>query len=430
MFRLLSLAVGLTLLAALVPCAPADDAKRPDWPTYHGPNHDNLSPDKGLLKEWPKDGPPLAWKATGLGDAKAHAFSSVAIVGDKVFTMGDTTDASMLYALSRDKGEKLWSVKVGDLKKIDHPGARSTPTVDGDRVYALGAMGDLVCVNAKDGSEVWHKNLEKDFGGKVGTWWYAESPLIDGDKLVCTPGGKNALVALNKMNGEVIWKSDFAEKGFSNQANYSSIVISNANGIKQYVQLLNGGVVGVDAKDGKLLWTYTKLGKNTANCPSPIPLGDQVFCTAGYGKGGALVTLTAADGKVTEKEEYYKTELKNKHGGAIHVGDYIYGDFDDQGKPWCVEWKTGKVVEKWLENAGDRKGGGSASMTYADGNLYIHYANGYVGLVPATADGYKEKGSFKLPGSSNESWAHPVVLDGRLYVRDHDTLWVYDVKAK
>jgi outer membrane protein assembly factor BamB len=243
---------------------------------------------------------------------------------------------------------------------------------------------------------------------------------------VCTPGGKNAMIALDKKTGEVIWKSDFED-----QAHYASIVISNAGGVKQYVQTTGGGVVGVDAKDGKLLWKYTRLGNNTANCPTPIALGDQVFCTVGYGsKGGALLTLTASDGKFASKEEYYSPGLKNKHGGAVQVGDYIYGDLDDSGKPWCVEWKTGKIKEDWLKGAGDRKGRGSASLTYADGNLYIHYSNGYVALVPAVPDGYKETGAFKIPSSTKDSWSHPVVIGGRLYLRDHDTLWVYDVKAK
>jgi outer membrane protein assembly factor BamB len=426
MSRWSSFAGGVVLLATLVPCAPGDDPKPADWPQYHGPNRDNLSPDKGLLKEWPKDGPPLAWKAAGLGDADADAFGGVAVIGDKVFTMGDTNTESVLYALSRDKGAKLWSAKVGDQNKVGHPGARSTPTVDGDRVFVLGQAGDLVCFKVGDGSEVWRKNLPKDFGGKFGGWKYSESPLVDGDKLVCTPGGDNAMIALNKMNGDVIWKSDFKD-----QAHYASIVISHAGGVKQYVQTTGGGVVGVDAKDGKLLWRYTKLGSNTANCPSSIVLGDQVFCTVGYrDKGGALLSLTTADGKFVSKEDYFSAQLKNKHGGAIQVGDYIYGDLDDAGKPWCVEWKTGKIKEDWLKAAGDRKGRGSASMTYADGNLYVHYSDGYVALVPATPDGYKEAGTLKIPGSTKDSWSHPVVIGGRLYVRDHDNLFVYDVKAK
>jgi outer membrane protein assembly factor BamB len=410
------------LLAALVPFAFTADGKtneKPDWPQWRGPNRDDHSPDTGLLKAWPKDGPALVWKGTGIGEG----FSSVSVVSDKVFTMGDTDKESFVFALGRDKGDKLWSTKVGNAGG-NYTGTRCTPTVDGDRVYAIGQFGDLVCLKTADGSEVWRKNFEKDLGGKGGGWNYTESPLIDGDKLVCTPGGEHAIVALNKANGDVIWKSDYKD-----EARYSSIVISEAGGIRQYVQLLAGNVVGVDAKDGKLLWKYDRLKNNTANVPTPVVLGNQVFCTAGYGKGGALLTLTVSNGKVDVKEEYYHDELKNRHGGVVQVGDYLYGDLDDSGNPWCVEWKTGKFQKDWLKGV-KKDGHGSASMTYADGHLYVHYQNGFVALVPATPDGYKEAGVFKIPNYKGNSWAHPVVIGGRLYQREQDTLWVYDVKAK
>jgi outer membrane protein assembly factor BamB len=420
MFRTSLIAFSLALLATLGRVTSAAEVKADDWPQWRGVHRDDISPDKGLVKEWPKDGPPLAWKATGIG----QGFSSVAVVGDKVFTMGDVDKDSFVFALSRDKGEKVWSAKVGK-SGGNYAGPRCTPTVDADRVYALGQFGDLVCLKATDGSEAWRKSFPKDFGGQSGGWNYTESLLIDGDKLVCTPGGKNAIVALNKANAEVIWKSDFEDT-----AGYSSIVVATVGGVRQYVQLLSGGVVGVDAKTGKLLWKYDKLGHNTANIPTPVILGDQVFATAGYGKGGALLTLSEADGKVTSKEDYFSGKLTNKHGGAVHIGDYIYLDRDDSGNPWCVEWKTGKIKENWLKDARDKQGHGSASLTFADGNLYIRYDNGYVALVPADPDGYKEKGIFKIPNSDSNSWSHPVVIGGRLYLREKDTLWVYDVKAK
>jgi outer membrane protein assembly factor BamB len=422
MLRLLPTAGVLLALGTLLPSTNADNVKPADWPQFRGPDRDDHSPDKGLLKEWPKDGPPLAWKATGIGEG----YSSVAVVGDKVFTMGDVGDTAFVFALSRDKGDKLWSVKVGKAGgDRGHMGTRSTPTVDGDRVYALGQFGDLLCLKAADGAEVWHKNLPDDFNGKIAFYKYTESPLIDGDKLVCTPGGKNAIVALDKKSGEVLWKSDCdASPG------YSSIVISNAGGVRQYVQLTQDGVVGVDAKDGKRLWKYDKLSQRMPLIPTPIILGDQVFCTGGYGKGGGLLTLSAADGKVQVKEEYFTAKLTNKHGGAVQLGDYIYADRDDSGRPWCVEWKTGKTKDDWLKGAEDKPGRGSAAVTYADGCLYFRYDNGYVALVPATPDGYKETGEFKIPNSTRQSWSHPVVIDGKLYLREKDTLWVYDVKAK
>jgi outer membrane protein assembly factor BamB len=424
MFRLLPIVSGLALLAALVPSTLADEVKPADWPQWRGVNRDDNSPDKGLLKEWPKDGPPLAWKYTSLGEG----YSSVAVVGDKVFTMGDVDGSCHVIALSRDKGEKLWSAKVGKAGgDRGHIGPRGTPTVDADRVYVLGQFGDLVCLKVGDGAEVWRKSLPDDFKGRVAMYKYTESPLVDGDKVICTPGGKNAIVALNKTNGEVVWKSDA-----DGATGYSSIVVSNAGGVKQYVQLLSGGVVGVDAKDGHLLWRHTKLSQQMPVIPTPIVLDDQVFCTAGYGKGGCLLTVSAdSDGKLKAREEYFSSKLTNKHGGAVRVGDYIYGDTDDRGRLWCVEWKTGMLKDDWLKGASDKRGSGSASITFADGNLYVHYQNGYLALVPATPDGYQEKGSFKIPtASSRQSWSHPVVVDGKLYLREQDTLYVYDVKAK
>jgi outer membrane protein assembly factor BamB len=417
----MSVLAGCLLAAGLAPYIPDEKKPGADWPTWRGTNRDNISPDKGLLKVWPADGPTLAWKAGDLG----QGFSTVAVAADKVFVTGDVDNETFLFALSRDKGDKIWSAKIGNVQKLDHPGARSTPTVDGERVYVLGQFGDLVCFKAADGAEVWRKHLIADFGGKCGGWKYCESLLIDGDRLVCTPGGNNALVALDKKDGGVIWLSDFADT-----AQHASVVISNAGGVRQYVQTLANGVVGVAARDGKVLWRYEKLGKNTANAATSIVQGDHVFCTSGYSKGGALLTLSVADGKWTAQEEYFSPLLKNRLGGVVQVGDYIYGDQDSAGNPWCVEWKSGNIVQNWLKGAGVRKGKGSASITYADGNLYIRYDNGYVALVPADPEGYQEKGLFKIPNSTSLSYPHPVVIGGRLYLREKDTLWVYDVKAK
>jgi outer membrane protein assembly factor BamB len=351
----------------------------------------------------------------------------VAVAGDKVFTMGDKNGSSWIFALSRDKGDILWSAKVG------RPGGgggfagpRGTPTVDGELVYGIGPWGDLVCVEKDSGTEKWRKNFAKDFGGRSGGWSFTESPLIDGDRLVCTPGGAKAtMVALNKKSGDEIWRAALGDT-----AGYSSIVISQGGNIKQYVQLTDGGTIGVSAKDGKLLWRYKRLAHNTANIPTPIVKGDQVFTCAGYGKGGALLTLKPDGNGVTFTEEYYNDALKNKHGGTVIVGDYVYGDTDDSGNPYCAEWKTGKI--RWARNGakGRRsRAGGSASVAYADGMLYFHYANGYVALVPARPDRYEEVSTFLVPEGHGNRWAHPVVIGGRLYIRQFDNLWCYDVKA-
>jgi outer membrane protein assembly factor BamB len=415
---------GLLLLSAGLACSrPPVAARAPaakssaDWPGFRGPNRDDLSQDKGLLTRWPKEGPKLVWKCEGIG----AGYSSVSMMGNKVFTMGDKKDSSYVFGIDRENGKILWEARVGK-PGGNYSGTRSTPTVDGDRVYVLGQFGDFVCLDTGTGQEKWRKNFPSEFGGRHGFWQYAESPLIDGDRLICTPGGAKAgIVALNKLTGEVIWKSEVGD-----WAAYSSIVISLAAGVKQYVQLTADGVVGVAAKDGKLLWRYKKLANNTANIPTCIVLGEQIFCVAGYGKGAALLTLRSdGAGGVKMTEEYYQNEMHNKHGGVVIVGDLAFGDTDDQGKLYCADWKTGKV--RWQGQS--KSGRGSISLTCANGHLYLRYSNGFVALIEASPKGYEEKGLFKIPNGRSNTWAHPVVCGGRLYIREQDILWVYDVKA-
>jgi len=315
----------------------------------------------------------------------------------------------------------LWTGEVGQAGG----NLGCTPTVDGDRVYAIGQQGDLVCLDSRDGSRLWRRSFTKDFEGTCGGWQYTESPLIDGDKLICTPGGRNAvMVALDKKSGKVLWKCP-ARPRTSPTAGYSSPVVAEIGGLRQYVQLVDAGVIGVSAKDGRLLWLYDKLEHNTANIPTPTILGDSVFCAAGYGKGAALLKLKVTDGEVSVKEVYYNHRMRNKHGGLVVVGDYVYGDEDDKGMPFCAELKTGKVV--WQkENRG--AGHGSASVTYADGHLYFVWDNGVVALVEASPKEYREISTFSIPKPQGPSWAHPVVIGGRLYLRQNDTLWCHDVK--
>ena len=389
-----------------------------EWPGFRGVNRDNVSPDKGLLKAWGKAGPKLLWKGVGVGDG----FSSVSVVGDKVYTMGDKGRSSFIHALSRSTGKLLWSAKVGDAGG-NISGTRCTPSVDGGFAYGIGQFGDLVCAETKAGKEVWRKSFKNDFGGRAGAWNFTESPLIDGERLVCTPGGNEAtMVALDKKTGDEVWKCPAKLT-----AGYASPVISEAGGVKQYVQLTAGGTIGVRASDGKLLWRNNRFDGNTANIPTPIVLKDQVFSCAGYGQGGMLLTLSASGEKVTATEEYFERKLNNKHGGVVIVGDYAFADSDDGGRPYCAEWKTGKVL--WTRGRVG-SGSGSASVTYADGSLYVRYSNGWVALVPAVAKGYSESGSFKIPNSDTNSWAHPVVVGGRLYLREKDVVWCYDVRGK
>ncbi len=414
-----TLLAGFALFAGAAVFADDPSKTNKDWPQFRGPKRDDVSTEKGLLASWPADGPTLVWTAKGIGGG----YSSVSIAGDRIYTLGNKGGVSNVVALERDTGKIVWSSEVGQ----SGGNLGCTPTVDGQHVYAIGQKGDIVCLETATGNRVWHHNFVKEFGGKFGGWQYCESPLIDGDRLICTPGGDQAtMVAFNKLTGAVVWKCAIPLK--HTEAGYSSVVIAEVGKVKQYVQLVNGGVVGVRT-DGEFLWKYEKLGPNTANIPTPIiVMGDRVLSCVGYGKGGALLQLKAEGDKVTAEEVYFKRELTNKHGGVLLVGDYAYGDSDDSGHPFCAEVKTGKIVWK-RKNEGS--GGGSASVTYADGHLYFHYTNGIAALVKASAeDGYKEVGSFKVPKPDGNCWAHPVVAGGRLYLREGDLIFCYDVQAK
>ncbi len=411
--------LGLALAAA--PRLEAAD-KLGDWPQWRGPNRDGHSPDKGLLRKWPKGGPELAWKSEGLG----KGYSSVSLGGGRIYTMGQWEGQQHLLALDGKNGRKLWSTPVG---KEANDGPNCTPTFDGDRVYALGTEGDLVCCDAATGQELWRKNFAKDFDGRMMSGWgYSESPLVDGEKLIVTPGGRDAaLVALDRRTGRELWRTklpeDLGSKG-GDGAGYSSIVVSNAGRQRQYVQLLGRGVVGVSADDGRFLWNYNGVANDTANIPTPIVKGDYVFCSTGYGTGSALLQIVRRGNEWEAVEKYFlpAVELQNHHGGLILVGDYLYGGHGhNNGFPICVELATGKIV--WRKDRGP--GTGSAAVTYADGNLYFRYDNGLMALIAAMPKGYQELGTFEIADGSQPSWPHPVVADGQLYLRDQDRLLVY-----
>ncbi len=387
-----------------------------DWPQWRGPNRDDISTEKGLLKEWPSGGPPLVWKATGLG--AGHA--GVSVVGSRVFTMGDKSGSAFAVALDKGSGKIIWTSRIG-AAGADPAGPRGTPTVDGNRVFVLGQFGDLVCLETATGRALWRKNLEKDFGGRCGGWKYSESPLVDGDRLICTPGSaKGSLVALNKATGDLLWQT----KDFTDPAEYSSPIVEQILGVRQYIQLTGESVVGVEANTGKVLWRAARHGE-TATIPTPIFYDNQVYVTSGYGIGCNLFKISKA-GEVYRAEQVYANKVMvNHHGGVVRLGEYIYGYSD--GKGWvCQEFNTGRSV--W-----SNPGVGKGSLTCADGHLYVRSegGNGTIALVEATPKAYVEKSRFDQPNRSKEnSWPHPVISGGKLYIRDQDILLCYDVKAK
>jgi len=402
-----------------------------DWPGWMGPDRTGVSQETGLLKQWPKGGPKLLWKVADVGEG----YSTPSIAAGKIYLMSNRgSNDEFAIALNVQDGSKIWERRIGKVgpnrSPANYPGSRSTPTVDGEAVYVLGSDGDLACLDAAKGEVRWQKNLGADFDGKPGLWAYAESPLIDGDVLICTPGGDTAtLVALNKTNGEVIWKAAVPGKAIgegltSNAAAYASAIVTTVGGVKQYIQALTGGLVGVAAKDGKLLWRYDKLTGSTM-CNTPLFHDDCVLLSAltpSGAAGSALVQLTATDKGVTAKEVYHTKTLAAHHGGVVRVGDAVYGT--SQSGLVCIAFKSGET--KWQDRSV-----GKGSIAAADGRLYVRSEKGPVALVEASPDAYKELGRFDQPDrSSKMAWPHPVIAGGRLYLRDQNTLLCYDVKGE
>jgi outer membrane protein assembly factor BamB len=393
-----------------------------DWPQWQGPDRSNVSSETGLLKKWPSQGPKLLWTISEAG----AGYSCPSIVGDRLYTMGADDSTEYLLAIDLTTQKKLWSAEIGS--RFDNnwgDGPRGTPTVDGDLVFGLGGQGNLICVKADSGQKLWTKNMQRELGGKMMSGWgYTESPLVDGDLVVCTPGGKQGtLAAFDKRTGEVRWQS----KDFTDDAAYSSLVVSEAGGIRQYVQRTGKSVAGVAAKDGRLLWCFPHPA-NVAAIPTPIVADNYVFSTSGYGAGCVLIRLTPEGDGIRAEQVYANKEMTDHHGGVVKIGDCIYGH-SDRGGWMCIDFKTGKVL--WKEASKLGKG----SITAADGHLFCYSeSNGTIVMIEASPKGWKESGRFKIPRQTTLSrksghiWTHPVIANGRLYLRDQDLIFCYDVK--
>lgn len=395
-----------------------------DWPTWRGADRSDRSPDAGLLKAWPEGGPKLLWTFADGG----KGYSAPAIVGERLYFTGSRDGEALIICLDAVTGKEIWASGIGDDPEDGYnikwgAGTRGAPTVSDGLVYAMSATGQLTCVSADGGKRKWSRGLVEDFGGKVPGWGYSESPLVDGEKVVVTPGGKKgAVVALDKKTGRTIWQS----RDLTDAAQYSSVIVAEVNGKRHYIQLFMKNLAGVDAENGNLLWQSEWPQGRTAVIPTPIYHDGHVYMTSGYGAGCKLVKI---DGGAAEVVWENKT-MKNHHGGVVLVDGHLYGFSDALGLT-CQEWGTGE--KKWNERG---QGKSKGAVHYADGMLYCVEENeGAVFIAEASPDGFREKGRFSLPretelreGTKGKVWTHPVVLDGRLYLRDQDLIWCYDVK--
>ncbi|MBC8030524.1 MAG: PQQ-like beta-propeller repeat protein [Pyrinomonadaceae bacterium] len=381
-----------------------------NWPQWRGSNRDGISKETGLLKQWPADGPPLAWKASGAGGG----YSSFAISNGRLYTMGLRGDREFVIAFDVATGKEVWATAHGGAFRNDRgDGPRGTPTVDGGNLYSLGGNGDLSSIDARTGRLLWTMNVLQKFGGSNITWGISESPLVIGEKLLVNPGGPGAsIVALNKKDGSLIWKSQ------SDRAGYSSAIPVQVGNTTQVVFFTHTRGLALDLKDGKLMWEYPRAANKVANAATPVVRGNRVFISSDYGNGGGVVEISA-DGKA--QEVYFTKDMRNHHSSAILIGDHLYG-FSGPILT-SMRFDTGEVAWK------DRSVG-KGSIVYADGNLYALSENGVVGLVEVSPEGYKEKGRFRIPQDNLPTWAHPVVAGGRLYLRDQDTIYAYDVREK
>jgi outer membrane protein assembly factor BamB len=400
--------VTVALLAALP--AVVSNRALDDWPQWRGPNRDGRSSETGLLKAWPAGGPPLAWRTTGAGDG----YSSFATSGGRLFTLGARGGTEYVVAFDVASGKRLWETAHGTRFSNDRgDGPRATPTIEGDRVYAFGASGDLSVLDAASGKVHWNVNVLKEFRGSNIQWGLSESPLVLADRILVNAGG--TIVALSKKDGKPIWKTGGDEAG------YSSAVVHKTGDVSQAIYFTGSRVIGVDVSSGRQLWSYSQVANRTANIATPIVRGNRVFVSSDYGTGAALLELTPSGNNVTAKEVYFTRQMRNHHATSILVGDHLYGF--SSAILTAMKFDTGDVA--WQDRSV-----GKGSLTFADDRLYLYSEGGVVGLAEASPAGYREHGRFELKTGRLPTWSHPVVSGGKLFLRDQDVIYAYDVRAK
>jgi outer membrane protein assembly factor BamB len=384
-----------------------------DWPQWRGKNRDGIAAEKGLLKTWPQGGPPLAWKVQGAGEG----YSSFAVSGGKIFTLGARGGTEYVMAFDEATGKKVWEVANGRRFSNDRgDGPRATPTVVDGQVYAYGGSGDITVLNAANGNVVWKVNVLQKFGAGNITWGLSESPLVLADRVIVNPGASGAsVVALSRKDGSVLWKTG------SDEAGYSSAILHDVGGIPQAIVFTAQRGMGLDTRDGKLLWSYDRASNPTANVATPIARGNKVFFSSDYGTGAGLVELASAGGKLTAREVYFTREMRNHHSSSVLIGEHLYGF--SSAILTAMNFDTGQVA--WRDRSV-----GKGSVIFADDRLYLFSEQGVVGLAEASPTGYKEHGRFSLTTGSLPTWTHPVVANGKLYLRDQDTIYAYNVRAR
>ncbi len=399
--------------AALAILTMVQRSRADDWPQWRGPLRDGISREKSLLSEWPAEGPRKLWSVDGLG----QGFSTVVVIGKRLYTTGIVDGEGKLIAI-QDDGKLLGKSPYGrdSVQGNGYPGSRSTPTVADGRIFVMSGAGVLTCFDEKAGKKQWQIDTFKDLGGRQLTWEVAESVLVDGERVICTPGGREALLAaLDVASGRTVWKT----RGLDCKSAYCSPLLVTHGQRRLILSMVEYGAVGIDADNGKLLWKYAHKNRYAVHAGTPIYVDGHVIFSSGYGQGTEMLKI-AKDGSAADLV-WHEKSLDNHHGGIILLGGNVYGT-NDRGLV-CLDAQTGKP--RWVENKA-----GKGSITVADGLIYAYSERGQVTLLKPQSAGAEVKGSFKVTEGSGQHWAHPVVANGRLYIRHGNVLMAYDVSQR